>query len=100
MSQIQPGDIVRLVWGCCPGVRALIGWIGTVESIEYAKPSRCAQCDDCRTSTVAYCCDGVHDVAIRRQDRDATHTRRKRDDDALELERARLSRSLTRRPTR
>jgi hypothetical protein len=44
MSDIKPGDVVMLVWGCCARARRDIGWTGVVEGIRATESARCEKC--------------------------------------------------------
>lgn len=44
MSQIKPGDMVMMVWGCCSITRGDIGWTGPVREIVNVRDYFCVPC--------------------------------------------------------
>ena len=55
MSQIEKGDMVQLVWGCCAPIREAIGWKGQVFGLRILDTGHLATCDNCYFDTF-----GVH----------------------------------------
>jgi len=43
-GSVKPGDMVMLVWACCPEGRKHLGWVGELEAITQSHTI----CGDCR----------------------------------------------------
>lgn len=59
-SRIEPGDMVRLVWGCCAEGRRWIGFVSTVRDVLHDVPHYCEYCRYSSVGDLASMEDDLH----------------------------------------